>query len=151
MAEFDVESYTVAAIQRGLEPSGAYRKVTLTSPALAHGIRNRASIYFFHTSDSHQTMGVVSNVDQLNYDGHLVFAYLWKDDFADWYDILRNEQPLKFRYFYEGEGSYDPDQPRRSLKRVWLYTGLPEPPGEGEDDLELRRAAPPEATDGGGT
>jgi len=159
VAEFEVESYTVATEQSGPDPARAARRITLTSPALAHGIRPSARIFF---SDRLGTiLGVVDNVDQLNFQGHLVLARLAKDDFADWYDILRNEQPLRFLYGYEGEGSIDPSQSRRELFRVRLYTGLPEPPGEGEDDVlqalllkedapELRRAAESEAADGEG-
>jgi hypothetical protein len=159
VAEFEVESYIVATVQDGPDSPGASRRITLTSPALTHGIRSSASIFL---SDLPRTrLGVVVNVDQLNFEGHRVFARLWKNDFADWYDILRNEQPLRFFYRYEGEGSIDPSQSRRELFAVRLYTGLPEPPGEGEDDLqallfkedapELRRAAESEAADGGGT
>jgi hypothetical protein len=157
VAEFEVESYTVATVQVDPGPPGASRTITLTSPALTHGIRTSASIYFLDSQ--HTTIGVVLNVDKLNYEGHRVLVRVGKDDFADWYDILRNEQPLKFRYRYDGEGSYDPDRPRRRLFTVRLYTGLPEPPGEGEDGLqalfttdglEQRRAAQPEAADGGG-
>jgi hypothetical protein len=160
VAEFEVESYMVATGQADPDPARAWRRITLTSPALAHGIRSSASIFF---SDRRLTrLGVVVNVDQLNFEGHRVFARLAKDDFADWYDILRNEQPLRFRYGYDGEGSIDPSQSTRELFTVRLYTGLPEPPGEGEDDVlqallfkedapELRRAAESEAADGGGT
>jgi hypothetical protein len=160
VAEFEVESYMVATQQSGPDLARAARRITLTSPALTHGIRPSASIFF---SDIPRTrLGFVVNVDQLNFQGHRVLARLAKDDFADWYDILRNEQPLRFLYRYDGEGSIDPSQSRRELFRVRLYTGLPEPPGEGEDDVlqalllkedapELRRAAESEAADGGGT
>jgi hypothetical protein len=160
VAEFEVESYMVATVQSGPDSPGASRRITLTSTALTHGIRPSASIFF---SDIPRTrLGVVVNVDQLNFQGHRVFARLWKGDFAAWYDILRNEQPLRFRYRYDGEGSIDPSQSMRELFTVRLYTGLPEPPGEGEDDdlqalvfkedaPELRRAAESEAADGRGT
>jgi hypothetical protein len=137
VATFDVESYTVVLSQIGGKPPGAWRVLILTSPALAHDIRNHASIYFFDPPPGGGT-GLVHNVDQPNFDGIGVSAFLWKADFAAWYDLLRNEQPLKFAYYYDGEGSYDPNRPTRELFGVQLYTGLPEPPGEGPEDLQAK-------------
>jgi hypothetical protein len=135
VASFDVESYTVVLSQIGTEPPGAWRNLTLTSPALAHGIRHHASIFFFPDPPP-GTIGGVSNVDQPNYQGHSVRAFLRKPDFAAWYDVLRNEQPLKFDYAYDA--TYDPSRPTRALFWVQLYTGLPEPPGEGPEDLQAK-------------
>jgi hypothetical protein len=136
MATFDVESYTVITSQIGTELPGAWRNLTLTSAALAHDIRHHASLFFF--PDLTDSVGHVSNVDQLNFDGHRVYANLRKADFAAWYDILRNERPLKFFYNYDGEGSYDPNRPTREVFGVQLYTGLPEPHGEGPEDLRAK-------------
>ena len=129
---FEVESYTVLT---SLSPNGSsFRTIGLTSTALFHGIRNRAAVYFFDTQPTGNAIGVVTNVDQPNYNGHSVYAYCWKPDYDDFYDIVRSEKPLKFRYWYDGQ-SPDPAQPRRNLSFIQLFTGLPEPPGEGPEDV----------------
>jgi hypothetical protein len=130
---FDVESYTVLTTQSGTSSGGAWRNLSLTSTALAHGIRNRASIFFFENPTG--TLGVVTNVDQPNYNGLTTYAYCRKADFADWYDMLRNERPMKFSCGYAGP-DFDPSKPARELYWVQLYTGLQEPPGEGPEEIQ---------------
>jgi hypothetical protein len=130
---FDVESYTVLATQSGTTAAGAWRMLSLTSTALGHGIRNHASIYFFENPPG--ILGIVTNVDQPNFNGLTAYAYCRKADFADWYDMLRNEQPITFQCGYAGP-DYDPNTPSRPLSSVQLYTGLPEPPGEGPEDVQ---------------
>jgi hypothetical protein len=133
VASFDVESYTVVLTQIGNEVPGAWRSLTLTSPETPHSGRHHASIFFF--SDLSPGMfGRVSNVDQLNFQGHEVRVFLLKADFAAWYDVLRNERPLKFDYAYDDR--HDPSRPTRELFWVQLHTGRPEPPGEGPEDLQ---------------
>ena len=130
---FDVESYTVLTTQAGNAANGAWRHISLTSPDLSHGIRNRASVFFFATGSS--TLGVVYNVDQPNFDGLTAYAYCWKVDFGEWYDMLRNETPLRCTFAYAGP-DYDPNQPRRELWWIQLYTGQQEPPGEGPEEVQ---------------
>jgi hypothetical protein len=130
---FDVESYTVLTTQSGNASSGAWRFISLTSPALSHGIRHRARIYFFPSGSS--TLGVVTNVDQPNFNGLSAYAYCWKADFGEWYDMLRNEQPLKCTLGFAGP-DYDPSQPSRQLWWIQLYTGQQEPPGEGPEQVQ---------------
>jgi hypothetical protein len=132
---FDVESYTVLATQSGNTTSGAWRHIGLRSPDLSHGIRHRASIFFFESGSG--TLGVVTNVDQPNFDGLTAYAYFRKPDFAEWYDILRNERPLKCTFAYAGPEN-DPNQPRRELSWIQLYTGQQEPPGEGPEDVQSK-------------
>jgi hypothetical protein len=136
---FDVESYTVLTTQVGTTAIGAWRHLGLTSTALTHGIRNRASIFFFQNPST--TLGVVVNVDQPNFNGLTVYAYCLKPDYDDWYDILRNEQPLKFYCAYTGS-EFDPGQPARELYSVELYTGQPEPPGEGPEEVQAKLFPP---------
>jgi hypothetical protein len=131
---FDVESYTVLTNQAGTTVAGAWRNLGLTSTALSHGIRTRASVFFF---DQPGTIGVVYNIDQPNYNGQTAYANCRKGDYADWYDLLRNEQPLKCRYAYEGP-EFDPSQPVRNLYWIQLYTGSPEPPGEGSEEIQAK-------------
>jgi hypothetical protein len=75
----------------------------------------------------------VTNVDQPNFNGISAYAYLFKADLAEWYGP-----------------EYDASQPSRQLSWIQLYTGQPEPPGEGaeghqalrfsQDALELLKA-----------
>lgn len=130
---FDVETYTVSTVQSGTTSSGAWRTLTLTSTALAHNIRNRATVFFFDNGST--TLGVVTNVDQPNFNGQSAYAYCRKADFADWYDLLRNEKPLKFTYSYAGP-DFDPNQSARDLQWVQMYTGEQEPPGEGPEEVQ---------------
>src|SRR3954453_18066017 len=44
---FNVESYNVITTQSGTITSGAWRNLSLTSNDLGHGIRHRASVFFF--------------------------------------------------------------------------------------------------------
>ena len=135
--DFEVESYTVNVNQWSpLTPSQATRFINLTSPNLGHGIRHQAVVHFF--APAQQSMiGLVYNVDQPNFQGHQIYPYCWKADFADWYDILRNERPLRFSYIYDGP-EFNPNQGTSNLVLVQLYTGLPEPLGEGPESLQAR-------------
>jgi len=130
---FTVESYTVLTTQTGVGAGGAWRHLLLTSPNLSHGIRNRASIYFFESGPT--TLGIVYNVDQPNFNGLTAYAYCRKPDFAEWYDMLRNEAPLTCTFAYAGP-DYDPNQSTRELWWIQLYTGQQEPPGEGPEDVQ---------------
>lgn len=130
---FDIESYTVLTTQSGNTSSGSWRNIGLTSPDLSHGIRNRAILFFFESGST--TLGVVTNVDQPNFNGLNAYAYCRKPDFAEWYDILRNEQPLKCTFAYAGPAN-DPNQPTRELWWIQLFTGQPEPPGEGPEEVQ---------------
>lgn len=77
----------------------------------------------------------MTNVDQPNFNGLNVFAYAYKADFSDWYDLTRNEAPLKFNCAYSGP-DFDPNLSNRQLHWFQLYTGQPEPPGEGPEQLQ---------------
>ena len=132
-ANFEVESYTVLTTQSGPAATGAWRHLALTSPDLSHGIRIRMSLYFFPSPPN--TLGVVTNVDQPNFNGLSAYAYCHKADFAEWYDLLRNERPLRCYFAYSGP-DYDPNQSSRTLHFVQLMTGTPEPPGEGAEEVQ---------------
>lgn len=134
---FEVESYTVLANQSGTGADGAWRAIELTSTSMRHGIRNHAIVFFFEQPGF---FGLVRNVDQLNYNGHLVDARCRKADFRDFYELLRSEKPINFGYTYD-EAEADPGRPgTRNLLHVRLFTGL-EPPGEGPADLALGLSA----------
>ena len=123
---FEIESYSVAAAEPMGSTSGSFRKLSLASPALTHGIRTLAEIYFMEAV--RRVSGAVTNVDQLNYDGQRVTAFCRLRDFGQWYDILRNERPLNCAYAYEG-AEFDTNDPDRRLNWIQLTTSQPEPPG----------------------
>lgn len=129
---FDIETYFAFTTQRGTGSVGAWRALRVTSPVLTHGIQHRATLYFF--ASEAQSPGLVMNVDQPNYQGQTVYAFCRKPDFREWYDILRNEAPLKLSYAYSGS-DFDPSDPTRDLFWVEMFTGSPEPPGEGPEEV----------------
>jgi hypothetical protein len=131
---FDIASYTVAARQFGATSEGSSRRITLAGTVLTHGIQHDASIYFREAGI--ENLGVVSNVDQPNFEGHHITAIIRMEDFEDWYDLLRSESPLRLLYSYEGR-DFDPERPRRRLEVIQLFTGLPELPGEGPAEALL--------------
>ncbi len=126
---FDIDTYTVLTSQSGTTSPGSWRTITLTSTALAHGIRSRATVYFF---DAPGSPGVITNVDQPNANGLTAYAYGRKEDFAVWYDMLRNESPMKFTCGFDGP-AFDPAQATRNVYWFQLHTGQQEPPGEGPE------------------
>jgi hypothetical protein len=145
LVDFDIESYVVRISHPATRPS--FRKITLTGPALDHGIRIHAVVGFY--DDPPEQFGIVRNVNPMDYIGHNVHAWLPKVDFNDWYDVLRNEAPLLLQYRYDPD-AYDVEHfpYTRKLTFISLFTGSDEPPGEGPDDLmepllaELARSAP---------
>lgn len=145
---FEIETYTLSAVQAGsTAASGAYRVLGLTSTALSHGIRDRATIYFLDSPGA--GLGSVFNVDQPNFNGRSAIAYCRKAEFAELYDFLRNERPVRFSCYYDGP-EFDPSKPSRSIFNWQLYTGQPEPPGEGpEGVLALQARALATASAGG--
>lgn len=154
---FDIESYTVNATQTSSGNGAGWRVIGLTSTSLAHGIRNHAAIYFFDSPPA--SFGVVTNVDQPNFNGLNVYGYCRKADFVDWYDMLRNESPLRLSCAYDGP-DFDANKPSRTLFWVQIYTGQQEPLGEGSEGIATlqfpaavdqalnRTAAPTDSQDG---
>jgi hypothetical protein len=115
---FEVESYTVLTRQHGTQSSGAWRNLSLTSP-----------------SNSQRQSGPGNSAGQRC---RRPRACSRKADFGEWYDMLRNERPLTCGFAYAGP-DYDPSQPTRELWWIELYTGLPEPPGEGPEEVQAMR------------
>lgn len=130
---FEIESYTVLTSQSGTAASGSWRVLTLTSRALDHRIRSRATVYFMPNPVN---AGRVTNVDQPNYNGLTVYAFARKEDFPVWYDMLRNERPMSFTCSYAGP-DFDPATPNRDVNWFQLLTGDQEPPGEGPEGSDL--------------
>jgi hypothetical protein len=128
MADFEIEQYTVLATQQGTSPS--WRSLALESKPLAHNIRHHAVLYFFEATLT--TLGSVTNVDQANFNGHTIYAFLRKSDFAEIYDVLRSEKPVRLYYHYPT--GFDPQRPTRPLEAIQIGTGA-EPPGEGPEDV----------------
>jgi len=125
---FKIETYTVV-----ISPSvgDSNRIVTLTSVAAFHGIRHHARVTF--SDPAPEALGFVANVDQPNFNGHGVIAFLNLSDYADTYDVLRSEEPVSFFYRYTPSG-FDARRPTRLLDSVAVGTGE-EPLGEGPEDF----------------
>jgi hypothetical protein len=107
----------------------AWRAMGIYSVPAFHGIRSRGTVYFMDPKP--QVVGTVTNVDQPNFNGLTFYAYAWKADYADFYELLRSEAPLYFFFaFADGNSS----QPSRQLYSYQLGTAGFEPPGEGSED-----------------
>ena len=122
-ATIPIETYTVRVARNTSVP---FARITLTGPVLSHGIQNKATLYFFPTYTSFN--GWASNVGGLNFDGIRVLATIPYADFAQMYDLLRNEAPVQLSYTYGSSTTTT-----KPLSLVSLETGN-EPPGEGPED-----------------
>ena len=128
---FEVETYTVLTNQSGTSSDGSWRTIVLSSTPSFHGNRHRASIYFVEPPPN--ALGGASFIA-----GTFSIGVLCrKADFGVWYDMLRNEKPVKFSFAYDGP-EFDPNQPNRLLLQVQLHTGEQEPPGEGPEDIQAK-------------
>jgi len=134
VAFFTIDTYNVL-FRREVAPSagGSRRSVIITSVESYPGAPRHHAQLFFGDDPAADTLGSVSNVDQTNSTGHFVFARLPLSDYADIYDVLRSEEPVRFFYEYTPAG-FDPQRPSRSLVRVFVGTGE-EPLGEGPQDF----------------
>ncbi len=122
---FEVETYTVTV--RGITNTGIPRRISISSPAAAHGIRTRANLNFWESDPSNK--GNVRNVGGLNFDGITINANMKKSDYDHIYHLLQTEKPVKVRYFYSSAG----DTTTKSLSALYVFSG-DEFPGEGDED-----------------
>lgn len=125
MASFQIESYTVRS---GRNPSVPFARLQLSSPVLAHGIVNRAMLYYFPTYSS--LGGSVTNVGGFNFDGIHIYAAVPFDDFDQHYHLLQTESPLTLVYnFGSADGTTKP-------LRFLAIDSDTEAPGEGLEDID---------------
>ena len=122
-ATIPIETYTVRVARN---TSSEFARITLSGPVLTHGIQNTATLYFSANYD--QLNGFVANVGGLNFNGIHVIAQIPFQDFAQMYDLLRNEAPVQLYYTYGTSATTT-----KPLNLVSLETGN-EPPGEGPED-----------------
>ncbi len=122
-ATMPIESYTVHVARN---TSTQFTRLTLAGPVLAHGIQNRATLYFFPSYA--ELSGWALNVGGLNFDGIHVFAQVPFGDFARMYDVLRGEAPVSLYYTYGTSTTTT-----KPLNLVAIQSG-DEPPGDGPED-----------------
>jgi len=122
-ATIPIETYTVRVARNTVTE---FARITISGPVLAHGIQNKATLYFSATYN--QLAGFAANVGGLNFDGIHVIAQIPFQDFAQMYDLLRNEAPVQLYYTYGTSTTTT-----KPLNLVSLETGN-EPPGEGPED-----------------
>jgi len=132
---FVVDSYAVLAqrsrIHAGVEDS---RLLNLFSSELANGTSN-VTIWFVE-NDEANGMVVFPGADPDN-GGAQAIVSASKDDFADWYDIVRNERPISVLVTYDDAiAGSSPDS--HQVIAVSIITAITEPPGEGPEGF-LRR------------
>lgn len=125
MASFEIDSYSLRVARNNSVP---FARIRLSSPEMAHGVTNRATLYYFPTySDLN---GFVQNVGGLNFDGISVFGQIPYEDFDRHYRVLQSETPLTFVYYYGSS-----DSTTKPLTFVSIETGT-EVPGEGPEDVD---------------
>ena len=134
MPQFEIETYEIQSTA-GSDRHRRYLK--LVSPDLAHGIRNRAHIYFISSRpgfDSGNAIGVAGNVGGLNFNGITFSVWFGGGTFDEVYEILRSEKPVSFRYSLRDIQSA-PEATAKWVSSAGLVTG-PELPGEGPADAD---------------
>ena len=132
MNSFKIETYKVRLeIERvGNPPVETVRSriIEIVSPALIHGIFDRAVLNFSSHWDNWQQPNVVGYYETSNAFRPVANCWLPSAEYSLWYDVLRAETPLWF--FYEikviGGGNY--------VGKIALGTTT-EPVGEGPKDL----------------
>lgn len=125
MASFEIESYSLRVARNRSVP---FVRIRLSSPVMAHGITNRATLYYFPTYSDLD--GSVRNVDGLNFNGISVFGQIPYEDFDRHYRVLQTEAPLTFVYYYGSS-----DSTTKPLTFVSIESGT-EVPGEGPEDID---------------
>lgn len=94
---FQVESYRVRSRRES-------RVIFLEGVKLAHGISNKAYLRFNEGSSLPDSLGDVTNVGGLNYDGLTLNANFHIRDFADTYKVLQTEKPVYVFSTYPSSG-----------------------------------------------
>jgi hypothetical protein len=125
MASFEIESYTLRVARNRSVP---FARIRLSSPEMAHGITNTASLYYFPTYS--ELNGSVRNVGGANFDGRSIFAQIPYEDFDRHYHVVQTESPLNLVYYYESS-----DSTTKPLSFVSIESGT-EVPGEGPEDVD---------------
>ncbi len=133
MASFDVETYQISVAASSAD--SAQPRMLYVSPAMTHGIRNRAWVYFRPNQSGladESSIGYAFNVGGLNFDGITLSVNISSSMFDDVYTITRTESPLRVIWYYKDL----PGAPDSTTKLVTSFRvgTLDEIPGEGNAD-----------------
>lgn len=130
LMDIEVQSYGVV-VNSGTGGQ-EWRALALMGPAPepGHHRSGRHQVYIEFKWVPNEAPTSAGSVTDLNTTQTTIKAYCYKHDFADWYDMLRNEAPVLFRCEYQDAR---PGQTARDLNWVQLRSGSVEPPGEGSD------------------
>jgi hypothetical protein len=140
LLDIEVDSYGVIA--NSGTGQAEWRALSLMSAPPAGG-RHRAGrhhVYIEFSWTPGTAQGRAGTITEVNTTHTDVKAFCCKQDFADWYDILRNEAPVRFRCEYKDA---QPGQVERNVNWVQLCSGSTEPPGEGSDTGKTNEAPAP--------
>lgn len=138
MAQFEIESYEIETISRATLQD---RRMRLVSSKLFHGIQHQAYLFFTSANEfpssftDFDAIGAVLNAGGLNFEGMTFFVWLRTNCFDEIIDILRNENPVFFRYGLANLSS-NPDSTTKLVPAAGIVTN-PEYPGEGAPDPDL--------------
>jgi hypothetical protein len=135
MYSFEIASYTVETdlVRVGTEPTVTYRSraLDLRSNILYHGIIVRAIISFSTYFDRWLGPEVVGYYWATNPYAPLMAGFFPVVEYPPWYDIVRNEQPVRLLYEFKEPGAFS-----GALGYLGLETGE-EPLGEGPVDESI--------------
>jgi hypothetical protein len=135
LTSFAVERYRLIIEQFGpVVTLGDRRILILEGPEFPSGRPCRIHVYFETdpAPPTHVSKVWLNDDDPDRGVSSTVFCY--KRDYAEWYDVLRNERPITCGLSYDHSPT-DPEDPEWYLLGIQLYTSLTEPPGEGPEDL----------------
>ena len=132
MDSFDIENYKVRVeIRRSGDPvrTSRNRIIELESPRMAHGIVMRGLLSFstqFNSWTGTPASGFYSDHDPSR---PRVTGWLPTGEFAQWYDLLRSESPVRLMY------NITPINGAKYINQIGLGTSE-EPVGEGPSDVD---------------
>ena len=122
---FEVETYTINV--RGITNTNVPRRISISSIALAHGIRTRAHLAFWDSDPPNK--GSVFNVGGLNFNGLTINGNMKISDYEHVYHLLQTEKPVKIKFWYSSAGNTT----TKNLTTLHIFSG-DEFPGEGTED-----------------
>jgi hypothetical protein len=130
---FEVETYRVVTMQSGpIVTLGDRRLLVLDGPEIPSGKPSGVYLYFMENPDPNSYVSKVAPNTENPDRGVASTIWCYKRDFAEWYDILRNERPLYCAISYNRHPT-EPEDPDWYMIEIQMYTGRSEPPGEGPE------------------
>jgi hypothetical protein len=138
MESFRVVSYRVELVQFAPVQESSYRQIIVSSDENLSphgGFPGRTLGYLWFTDSWSSQQGYVMGLRQPEPHEIQFWKAFPKAEFPLYYDILRNEASVYIWYEAISESSPDAESGYLELGPVRMYTGIPEPPGDGPRDF----------------